>query len=71
MFLGRAIEVAQKALQNYPEELESVTLKPGSDGIFTVMLDHQPIYRINKDGLLPSPDQVQSLLAKKIGAKLA
>ncbi|MBI1729966.1 SelT/SelW/SelH family protein [Candidatus Acetothermia bacterium] len=71
MFLGRAIEVAQKALHHYPDALESVTLIPGSNGVFTVMLDHLPIYTINEEGLLPSSDQVQNLLAKKLGAKLA
>ncbi len=58
LFLGRALEVAQAVLERFSGELASVELVPGHDGVFTVTLDGEPLWRIGEEGRLPTPEGI-------------
>lgn len=66
MFLGRAIEIAKMLLDEYPHEIKSLQLVPGTDGVFTIELDQEPIFHIGEEGKLPSADEIRALVAAKL-----
>ncbi len=71
MFLGRALEIAKLLLDEYPQQIKSLKLVPGTNGVFTIELDQEPIYCIGKEGRLPSVEEIRVLvepkLAKRVG----
>ena len=66
MFLGRALEIAKMLLEQYPHQIKNVKLIPGTAGVFTIKFDKERIYRIGKDGKLPSPEEIRRLLGPKL-----
>ena len=66
MFLGRALEIAKMLLEQYPQQIKNVKLVPGKEGVFTIKLDKERIYRIGKEGKLPSPEEIRGLLEPKL-----
>jgi selenoprotein W-related protein len=66
MFLGRALEVAQAVLARFSGELEAVEIIPGHDGVFTVTLDGDPLWRISEDGKLPTPEEIVRALEPRL-----
>jgi len=69
MFLGRALEIAERLLERFPQEIRSLTLIPGTDGVFTVTLDGEPIFRVGPEGRPPSPDEIGRLVEQKLKAR--
>jgi selenoprotein W-related protein len=65
LYLPRAIDLAQSLLQNYGDQIESLTLVPGHEGVFDVTLNEQKIFVM--EGVLPKPDK----LVKQISNALA
>lgn len=66
MFLDRALEIAKMLLDEYPHEIESLQLVPGSDGVFTIELDQEPIFHIGEEGRLPSLAEIRTLVEAKL-----
>jgi selenoprotein W-related protein len=66
MFLGRALEIAKMLLDEHPHEIEYLQLVPGTEGVFTIELDQEPIFHIGEEGRLPSPDEIRALVEPKL-----
>lgn len=58
LFLGRAIEAAQALLNEYVEHIESLTLKPGHDGVFNVFANGCLIITATETGMPPSVEAI-------------
>ncbi|MFP8954272.1 SelT/SelW/SelH family protein [Natrialbaceae archaeon A-arb3/5] len=48
-FLPRAEDVQHVLLTTFGEELESVTLSTGTDGVFVVRVDDEPVFDKSED----------------------
>jgi len=66
MFLGRALEIAKVLLEQFPQEIESLELTPGANGVFTVTLDKESVFRIGTEGKLPSPEEIRRRVESKL-----
>ena len=66
LFLGRALEVAKAVLERFAWDLEAVELRPGHDGVFTVALDGDALFRIGEDGRPPTPEEIVRRLEPKL-----
>jgi selT/selW/selH-like putative selenoprotein len=66
LFLGRALEVAQAVLERFSRDLEAVELRPGHDGVFTVALDGEILFRIGEDGRPPAPEEIVRRVEPKL-----
>jgi selT/selW/selH-like putative selenoprotein len=66
MFLGRALEIAKALLEEFPQQIRSLELVPGGDGVFTVTLDGEPIYRIGPEGKPPAPEEIRRHLERRL-----
>ncbi len=66
MFLGRALEVAKLLLERFPHKIRSLSLQPGTKGVFTVFLNEEPIFRIGPDGRLPEPEEIARRVAGQL-----
>ena len=66
LFLGRALEVAQAVLERFSRDLEAVELRPGHEGVFTVALDGDVLFKIGEDGQPPAPEEIVRRLEPKL-----
>lgn len=66
LFLGRALEIAQALLERFPGEIEAVELKPGHEGVFTVMLAGEALWTVGEDGRPPAPETIVQLMERKL-----
>ncbi|MFD1587561.1 SelT/SelW/SelH family protein [Halorientalis brevis] len=48
-FLNRAADVQHALLTTYGEQLDAVTLRTGTDGVFTVSVDGETIFDKHED----------------------
>lgn len=62
MFLGRALEVGQTLLEMHADRIDALEIVPGSEGVFTVTVNDQAVYRIGEEGLPPLPDEIEDLV---------
>ena len=69
MFLGRALEMAKMLLEDFPQQIRSLELIPGTRGIFTITLDGEPIFRIGEDGRVPAPEEIRRQLEPRLHAR--
>lgn len=51
MYLKPALAAAQAILETHAEQIESVTLKPGHDGVLRVYTDDSLIIQMGDEGL--------------------
>lgn len=58
LFLGRALEAAQALLQSHAEHIESLALKPGHDGVFSVFVNGCLISTVTETGMPPSVEAI-------------
>jgi selenoprotein W-related protein len=65
-FLLRATWMAQELLSTFEGELEAVTIKPGSGGIFEVRLDGEVIASNRASKEMPEPSEVKRLVRDRI-----
>jgi len=63
MYLGRALEVAEALLNDFPQQIDGLTLVPGTRGVFTVSLDGESVRAIEPGELPPSVDDVHAKVA--------
>ncbi|AHF99029.1 hypothetical protein HALLA_09230 [Halostagnicola larsenii XH-48] len=49
-FLSRAIDIQRALLTTFGEQLEAVTLRTGSDGVFVVRCDGDVVFDKSADG---------------------
>lgn len=66
MFLGRALEIARLLLEEHHQQIQSLELIPGRDGVFTVRLDGEPIFHIGSEGLLPSVEEILRRVERRL-----
>jgi len=65
-FLLRATWLAQELLTTFESELDEVSLRPGSGGIFEVRLNGEVIASNADGGAMPDPTQVKRLMRDRI-----
>lgn len=65
-FMLRASWLAQELLTTFEDELTEVVLKPGSGGIFEVMLDGETIATNRETKQMPEPGVVKRLVRDRI-----
>jgi selenoprotein W-related protein len=58
----RAAWLAQELLTTFEQDLVSVALKPGSNGIFEIMLNQQLIFSRKDEGRFPEAKEVKQLV---------
>jgi len=66
LFLGRALEITKALLEALPQRIRSVALIPGTEGVFTVRVDGEPIFLVGPDGRPPSPEEILRKIEQKI-----
>jgi len=65
-WLLRAAWLAQELLTTFEQDLTSVALKPGSGGVFDIMLNQQLIFSRKEAGRFPEAKEVKQLLRDRI-----
>ena len=63
MYLGRALQVAEALLSDFPQQIGGLTLVPGTRGVFAVTLDGETVREIEPGELPPSVDDVYEKVA--------
>lgn len=63
MYLGRALEVAESLLNDFPQQIDGLTLVPGTRGVFSVTVGGQSVRAIEPGELPPSVDDVCAKVA--------
>ncbi|HQO16015.1 MAG TPA: SelT/SelW/SelH family protein [Methylotenera sp.] len=58
----RAAWLAQELLTTFEEDLTSVALRPGTGGVFDVVLDGELIYSRKNSGRFPEAKEVKQLI---------
>ena len=58
----RAAWLAQELLTTFEEDLTSVALKPGTGGVFDIVLDGKLIYSRKTEGRFPEAKEVKQLI---------
>lgn len=58
----RAAWLAQELLTTFEEDLTSVALKPGTGGVFDIVLDGELIYSRKTEGRFPEAKEVKQLI---------
>ncbi len=61
-WLLRAAWLAQELLTTFEQDLASVSLKPGTNGIFEVMLDQQLLFSRKAAGRFPEAKELKQLV---------
>ena len=65
-WLLRTAWMAQELLQTFGQDLGSVTLVPGSGGVFTVELDGELIWERKRDGGFPDAKTLKQLVRDRV-----
>ena len=65
-WLLRAAWLAQELLTTFEQDLDGVTLKPGSSGIFEVTLNQQQIFSRKTVGRFPEAKELKQLIRDQI-----
>ncbi len=63
MYLGRALEVAEALLRDFSQQIDGLTLVPGTRGVFDVSLDGESVRAIEPGELPPSAGDVHARVA--------
>lgn len=61
-WLLRAAWLAQELLTTFEQDLASVTLKPGSNGIFEIKVNQQLIFSRKEAGRFPEAKEIKQLV---------
>ncbi len=61
-WLLRAAWLAQELLTTFEQDLSSVSLKPGSNGIFDITLNQQLLYSRKLAGRFPEAKEIKQLV---------
>jgi selenoprotein W-related protein len=65
-FILRAAWMAQELLMTFAEELEELTLRPGTGGVFDVLLNDQPVFSKQAEGRFPESSELKQLIRDRI-----
>jgi selenoprotein W-related protein len=65
-WLLRAAWVAQELLITFENELESVTLKPGTGGIFEIRLGHESVWSRKQMGRFPDIKELKQRIRDRV-----
>lgn len=65
-WLLRASWMAQELLSTFDGDIESLTLKPGTGGVFDVHLDGAPLWSRRAQGRFPEITELKQLLRDRI-----
>ncbi|MDB5560651.1 MAG: SelT/SelW/SelH family protein [Hyphomicrobiales bacterium] len=65
-WLLRAAWMAQEVLQTFSLEMASVTLVPGTGGIFEIVLDGELVWERKRDGGFPDIRQLKQLVRDRV-----
>ena len=62
MYLASALELVRALLEAHPDQIESLKLIPGHEGVFDVTLNDQKIFVM--EGVLPRPDLIMKKMSE-------
>jgi len=65
-WLLRAVWLAQELLTTFTIELGEVALRPGTGGVFTVVVDGESVWDRKVDGRFPEAAQVKRLIRDRV-----
>jgi len=65
-WLLRAAWMAQEVLSTFSLELDEVTLKPGTGGIFEIHLDGELVWERRRDGGFPDARQIKQIVRDRL-----
>ena len=65
-WLLRSAWMAQELLSSFGADLGSVTLVPGTGGIFEIALDGEPIWERKRDGGFPDVKRLKQLVRDRV-----
>ena len=65
-FILRASWMAQELLMTFPDEISELALKPGTGGVFEVLLEGKIIYSKEDMGKFPESKDLKQLIRDKI-----
>ena len=65
-WLFRASWMAQELLSTFDGDIESLTLKPGTGGVFDIQLDGTPLWSRKAQGRFPEITELKQLLRDRI-----
>jgi selenoprotein W-related protein len=65
-WLLRASWMAQELLSTFDGDIESLTLKPGTGGVFDIRLDGQMLWSRKEHGRFPEITELKQLLRDRI-----
>jgi len=65
-WLLRAAWMAQELLSTFDGDLEALTLRPGSGGVFDIMLDGAPLWSRKAEGRFPEITELKQRLRDRI-----
>ena len=66
MYLGRALEVAEALLRDHSDQIDGLTLVPGTRGVFRVSLDGESVRAVEPGELPPSVEDVRAKVASAL-----
>lgn len=65
-WLLRASWMAQELLSTFDGDIESLTLKPGTGGVFDIYLDGVPLWSRKAQGRFPEITELKQLLRDRV-----
>lgn len=65
-YTDKAVGLSKSLLDNFKNNIETLTLIPSSGGVFEVKLDHELIYSKKELARFPEENEVEALLKNKL-----
>lgn len=62
----RTAWMAQELLSSFGQDLDSVTLVPGTGGVFTIQIDGETVWNRKVDGGFPDARQLKQILRDRV-----
>ncbi|MBA1147207.1 SelT/SelW/SelH family protein [Ectothiorhodospiraceae bacterium WFHF3C12] len=69
-FVLRATWLAQELLFSLGDQLTEVALKPGQDGIFSVVLDGETLFDRRSEGRFPEPKEIKQAVRDRLAPEM-
>lgn len=65
-YLGRAVALTRKLLNDHDDTIEAVNIIPASGGVFEVKLDDELIFSKKELNRYPEKDEIENIIKEKL-----
>ena len=65
-FILRASWMAQEILMTFGENIESLSLKPSSGGVFTIRLNDEILFSKKEEGRFPESKEIKQMIRDRV-----